>query len=71
MIHWWTLKSQVDERQLQRLGEKGDGGQRMQCSDVTTSLDGGFKYFLIFIPTWERFPFWRLIFFKGVETASR
>ena len=35
--HWWTLKSQVDERQLQRLGEKGDLWAEDECSDVTTS----------------------------------
>ena len=28
-----------------------------------------FQFFLLFTPTWGRFPFW-LIFFKGVETTN-
>ena len=35
----------------------------------TFVLGGGFKYFLIFTPTWGNDPTW-LIFFKGVETTN-
>ena len=36
---------------------------------VNISLDGGFKYFFIFTPTWGNDPIW-LIFFKWVETTN-
>ena len=32
-------------------------------------LDGGFKYFFIFIPTWGNDPIW-LLFFQWVETTN-
>ena len=40
------------------------GGQ-----NVNHQLGGGFKYFLIFTPIWERFPFWQILF-NRVETTN-
>ena len=37
--------------------------------DLLTGTVWWFQFFLIFTPSWGRFPFW-LIFFKGVETTN-
>ena len=52
---FWGLKGEEDSKKCQALGNG--------------PLGGGFRYFLMFILTWGRFPFW-LIFFIGVKRTN-
>ena len=55
---------------VRRVGWNAGFPCRCGCDHRWQQLVGGFKYFLIFIPIWGRFPCW-LICFRWVETTNQ